>query len=137
MEFIAGQPPYGEMVTDQFMVTGTDDGQQYIIGSETLDAANQLNFQESESNMPHQETKVKPLGVSVVTSAPIIIHPTVTESRVKVTTKVVTTTTKKPRAPRKKKDPNAPAGVSSAYQIFFKDTAASVKSHNPVIIQFL
>jgi len=35
------------------------------------------------------------------------------------------------RATRKKKDPNAPASVSSAYAFFFKDTQASVKSQNP------
>lgn len=35
------------------------------------------------------------------------------------------------RAGRKKKDPNAPASVSTAYQFFFKETQASVKTHNP------
>ncbi len=35
------------------------------------------------------------------------------------------------KKPRKKKDPNAPAAVSSAYAYFFKDTQASVKTHNP------
>ncbi len=32
---------------------------------------------------------------------------------------------------RRKKDPNAPAAVSSAYAFFFKETQASVKTHNP------
>ncbi len=35
------------------------------------------------------------------------------------------------RRTRRKKDPNAPASVSSAYAFFFKDTQASVKTHNP------
>ena len=35
------------------------------------------------------------------------------------------------RPGRKKKDPNAPASVSTAYQFFFKETQASVKTHNP------
>ena len=42
-----------------------------------------------------------------------------------------TPTPPKTRKPRKKKDPNAPSAVSSAYAFFFKDRQASVKAHNP------
>ena len=41
---------------------------------------------------------------------------------------------KKKRSPRKKKDPNAPAGAASAYTIFFRDTQSTIKSQNPVRI---
>jgi len=38
---------------------------------------------------------------------------------------------KKKRATRKKKDPNAPAGPSSAYTFFFRATQATIKTQNP------
>ena len=41
-------------------------------------------------------------------------------------------TPKKKRAPRKKKDPNAPAGVTSAYTFFFRARQATIKAQNPV-----
>ena len=41
-------------------------------------------------------------------------------------------TPKKKRAPRKKKDPNAPAGVTSAYTFFFRARQAAIKAQNPV-----
>jgi len=40
-------------------------------------------------------------------------------------------TPKKKRAPRKKKDPNAPAGVTSAYTFFFRARQATIKAQNP------
>lgn len=42
---------------------------------------------------------------------------------------------KKKRSPRKKKDPNAPAGAASAYTLFFRDTQATIKATNPVSSQ--
>ena len=37
----------------------------------------------------------------------------------------------KAKKPRKKKDPNAPAGVTSAYTWFFRATQATIKEKNP------
>ena len=64
------------------------------------------------------------LAVTTVTEPPMITG--------KAETAVKSPAVAKPkRATRKKKDPNAPASVSSAYAFFFKDTQASVKSQNP------
>ena len=59
--------------------------------------------------------------------ASIVIHPTMTTAE---TTKVEPK--KKPRAPRKKKDPNAPSAPCSAYTLFFRNTQATIKAQNPV-----
>ena len=75
----------------------------------------------------------KPLVVSVATTAPVIVHPTFTNTTAKTTMAgSETNNKKKPRATRKKKDPNAPAGVASAYTLFFRDRQASIKAQNPV-----
>ena len=63
------------------------------------------------------------LAVTTVTEPPMITS--------KAETVVKSPAAKPKRAARKKKDPNAPASVSSAYAFFFKDTQASVKSQNP------
>lgn len=54
-----------------------------------------------------------------------------TSLRPVATPKSAPTKTSQARRQRKKKDPNAPAAVSSAYAFFFKETQASVKTHNP------
>ena len=65
------------------------------------------------------------LAVTTVTEPPMIT------SKAETAVKSPAPATKPKRATRRKKDPNAPASVSSAYAFFFKDTQASVKTQNP------
>ena len=61
---------------------------------------------------------------------PVIIEPhTLTSSHNQVTIKAE----KKKRSPakKKKKDPNAPGSVISAYTFFFRDKQATIKEQNP------
>ncbi len=80
-------------------------------------------------------TVLQTVPATVIQAAPatIIVHPTST-----TTTSVVhveqTTPPVKKRAAKKKKDPNAPHAPCSAYTLFFRDTQATVKSHNPVSV---
>ena len=65
--------------------------------------------------------------VSVATSAPTIVQDTI----VTTTTSAKKKQSKVTGGQRKKKDPNAPAGPSSAYALFFRDKQAAIKAQNP------
>lgn len=61
----------------------------------------------------------------------IIVSPSSIEMAPTTSTTSPPAEAKKKRVPRKKKDPNAPAGVTSAYTWFFRATQATIKEKNP------
>ena len=93
------------------------------------DVQNQQQQQQHQQQIVLEQQPVQdaihsaPVTVTTVTEPPSIMS--------KAETVVQTAVAKPKRATRKKKDPNAPASVSSAYAFFFKDTQASVKTQNP------
>ena len=72
----------------------------------------------------------RPRGLKT-SSAPVIIEPHTITSQPVETLKKSPVAEKKKRAPRKKKDPNAPASVVSSYTLFFRDKQAAIKEQNP------
>lgn len=73
-----------------------------------------------QEQLPNQEATSATNVMVATTATPIVVKQ-----------KVAAVKSPKKRAPRKKKDPNAPASVTSAYSLFFKDTQATLKAHNP------
>ena len=98
-----------------------ENGQAFFTVDQGLNVATSIN-----------PTASKPLVVSVATTAPVIVHPTFTDST--KTTLANTETKKETHATRKNKDPNAPSAPVSAYTMFFRDRSHSIKQQNPVIV---
>ena len=76
--------------------------------------------------VPDEPVDNKPRGLKTST-APVIIEPHTITSQPIETLKKSPVAEKKKRAPRKKKDPNAPASVVSSYTLFFRDKQVSLQ----------
>lgn len=121
--------------------------QTYIQQQQPMEQSNQMSMVMSGMNDPNQQVIMQG-PVLVPTQAPgqlstpmlvvnqpqepvqMMINPATAQASTPNPTPTVAppATAKKTR---KKKDPNAPAAVSSAYAFFFKDTQANIKAHNP------
>ena len=77
-------------------------------------------------SLDEADVSTNSINISKSSSAPVIIEPHTIQD-ITPTTKKSPNPEKKKRAPRKKKDPNAPATVVSAYTLFFRDKAATIK----------